>query len=103
VLQPYTDVPLQALPTVDILNDIYRRLSFRLNLDAVASATLGTTKSADGVQAVAWYRRGEIDKVLEYCERDVQVTRDVYEFGQRHGYVRYRDRRYRMRKVPVRW
>jgi DEAD/DEAH box helicase domain-containing protein len=103
VLQPYTDIPLRALPTVDMLQDIYQRLGFRVSLDAVASATLSITKSADGVQAVKWYRRGEIDRVLAYCERDVQVTRDVYEFGQRHGFVRYLDRRYRVRQVPVRW
>jgi hypothetical protein len=41
--------------------------------------------------------------VLAYCERDVQVTREVYEFGQRHGFVRYRDRRYGVRQVSVRW
>jgi DEAD/DEAH box helicase domain-containing protein len=103
VLQPYTDVPLRTLPTVDMLQHLYDRLGFRLSLDAVAAATLGATKSADGIQAVEWYRRGEIDKVLAYCQRDVEVTRDVYEFGKRHGFVRYRDRRYRMRKVPVRW
>ena len=103
VLQPYTDVPLHELPTVDMLQDIHRRLGFRLSLDAVASATLNAAKSADGIQAVEWYRRGEIDKVMAYCERDVEVTRDVYEFGKRHGYVRYRDRRYRIRQVPVPW
>lgn len=103
VLGAYTDVSLASLPTVDMLQDLYRRLGFRLSLDAVAAATLGSTKSADGIQAVEWYRRGEIDKVIAYCERDVEVTRDVYEFGRRNGYVRYRDRRYRTKNVPVHW
>jgi len=103
VLQPYTQVPLQTLPTVDMMQHVFQALGFRLSLDAIASATLGASKSADGIQAVHWYRRGEIDKVLDYCQRDVEVTRDVYEFGLRHGFVRYRDRQYRMRQVPVRW
>ncbi len=103
VLQPYTDVPLHQLPTVDMLQDLHRQLGFRVSLDAVASATLNATKSADGIQAVEWYRRGEIDKVMAYCERDVEVTRDVYEFGKRHRFVRYRDRRHRMRQAPVPW
>jgi len=103
VLQPYTNSPLQTLPTVDMLQDIYQRLGFRLSLDAVASATLGATKSADGIQAVQWYRQGKIDQVLAYCQRDVEVTRDVYNFGKRQGFVRYHDRRYRLRQVPVRW
>ncbi len=103
VLQPYTDVPLQKLPTVDMLQNIHRTLGFRVSLDAVAAATLGATKSADGIQAVRWFRQGEIDKVIAYCQRDVEVTRDVYEFGKRHGFVRYQDRYYGVRKVPVRW
>jgi DEAD/DEAH box helicase domain-containing protein len=103
VLQPYTDVPLRSLPTVDILRVIYRVLGFRVSLDSVASATLGSSKSADGVQAVRWYRRGEIDKVIDYCQRDVEVTRQVYDFGKRHGFVRYHDRYYRLRQVPVNW
>ncbi len=104
VLQPYTDVPLHKLPTVDMLQDIHRRLGFRVSLDAVASATINATKSADGIQAVEWYRQGEIDKVIAYCERDVKVTHDVYEFGKRHGFVRYHDRRrHRIRQVSVPW
>ena len=39
VLQPYTEVPLHELPTVDMLQHIYRTLGFRLSLDAVATAT----------------------------------------------------------------
>lgn len=103
VLQPYTEVPLHQLPTVDMLQDIYQRLGFRLSLDAVASATLNTGKSADGVQAVRWFRQGLVDKVLDYCQRDVQVTRQVYEFGQRHGFVRYQDRYRGVRQVNVPW
>jgi DEAD/DEAH box helicase domain-containing protein len=103
VLQPYTDVALHKLPTVDMLQHLHRTLGFRVSLDAVASATLKATKSADGIQAVHWYRRGEIDKVIAYCERDVEVTREVYEFGKKNGFVRYLDRGYRVRPVHVRW
>lgn len=103
VLQPYTVVPLQQLPSVDMLQDIYRALGFRVSLASLASATLNASKSADGIQAVHWFRQGEVDKVLAYCERDVEVTRDVYEFGRRYGFVRYFDRNYRVRQVPVNW
>ena len=103
VLQPYTDVPLQKLATVDMLQDLHRVLGFRVSLAALAEATLDTSKSADGIQAVHWFRRGEIDKVIEYCQRDVKITRDVYEFGKRHGFVRFRDRYRGVRQVRVRW
>jgi DEAD/DEAH box helicase domain-containing protein len=103
VLSAYTDHPLHRLPTVDMLAHLYRTLGFRLKLDNVAQATLGISKSANGIQAVHWYRRGAIDKVLAYCQQDVEITRQIYEFGRERGYVQYLDKRWRLCRVPVRW
>jgi DEAD/DEAH box helicase domain-containing protein len=103
VLRGYTDDPLSDLPTVDMLRDLYLRLGWRPKLDDVANATLGQSKSADGLQAVHWFRQGRTDKVLAYCRRDVEVTWGVYHFGRQNGYVQYRDRRWRVLKVPVNW
>jgi DEAD/DEAH box helicase domain-containing protein len=103
VLRGYTDYPLKRLPTVDMLADIYRTLGFRLSLDALVSATLGLNKSANGLQAIRWWRQGKIKELMEYCKNDVDVTRQLYEFGREHKYVQYRDRRWQMKKVPVNW
>ncbi len=103
VLKPYTDYPLHTIRTADMLQDIYQELGFRLSLDSLAEATLGMGKSANGLQAVRWFRKGELDKVVEYCERDVEVTRKLYEYGCERGYVLYWDRRGQMQKIFVRW
>ena len=103
VLQPYTDVPLQALPTVDMLRDVHQALGFRLPLQALAEATLGVDKSADGLQSVRWFRAGEMEKVIDYCRKDVEITVKLYEYGRQRGHVLYWDRRGRMRKVFVDW
>ena len=103
VLRAYTDEPLSDLPTVDMLQDLYRTLGWRLKLNDVAAATLGEGKSADGLAAVRWFREGKLDKVLDYCRRDVEVTWQVYQFGRHNGYVKYRDRRWRVHKVTVGW
>lgn len=103
VLRRYTDDPLLDLPTCDMLRDIHRTLGWRLKLDDVAAATLGEGKSADGLQAVRWFRQGQMQKVIDYCRRDVEVTWRVYKFGQQNGYIKYRDRNWRTRKVLVRW
>jgi DEAD/DEAH box helicase domain-containing protein len=104
VVQQYTtEVQLNTLPTVDMMAVIEKQLGHRIGLDAVATATLGISKSADGLQAVRWWRQGRLKEIIEYCQQDVEVTRRVYEFGKLNRYVQFYDRSYRLRKVPVAW
>ena len=103
VLRAYTEDPLDDLPTVDMLDQIYRSLGFRISLDSLAASTLGISKSADGLQAVRWYREGRIQEILDYCQQDVEVTRQLYDYGLRHKHLKYQDRNYRTQMVPVSW
>jgi len=89
--------------SVDMLQDIFKTLNFRISLDSIAKATLGATKTADGIQSVQWFRDGELDKVAEYCKADVDITRRVYEFGRDNGYVHYYSRMGSKLKVTVNW
>ncbi len=104
VLTPYADVfNFASLRTLDLLQDIQRTLGFRLSLDSIAKATLGTVKTADGLQSVKWFREGELDKVAEYCKADVDITRRVYEFGRDQGFLHYHSRLGSTLKVTVNW
>ena len=95
--------PLNPGRTVDMLDHIYRRLGFRISLDSLAKATLGVNKSADGLQAVRWYKEGRIQEILDYCQQDVEITRQLYEYGQQNKHLKYQDRNYRLQMVPVSW
>ncbi len=104
VLRPYAPSErLLALPTVDILEDLYYALGFRVGLDSVARATLGESKTADGLQAVRWWRERKLDLLVEYCKADVEATRRIYEFGCANGYVEYFTRLGSRQKVRVNW
>ena len=103
VLRGYTDEALDQLPTLDMMQYLAQRLGFRPSLDSLATATLQIGKSADGLQAVRWYRQGLIDEVLNYCEKDVEITKKVYEYGKRHRFVYYWDKQYQRQMVPVNW
>jgi DEAD/DEAH box helicase domain-containing protein len=104
VLKPYApNANLGYLPTLDLMDSLYRLLGFRVKLDAVAKATLGTEKTADGVQSVNWFRAGELDKVAEYCKADVDITRRVFEFGRENGFVYYLSRLGSKQRVLVNW
>jgi len=104
VLKPYTSAEaLSSIPTLDLMENLSQVLGFRPSLDSVASATLGVSKTADGVQSVQWFREGKLDQVAEYCKTDVDITRRVFEFGMENGYVNYLSKLGSRQRVRVDW
>ncbi len=101
VLRGYAALDYDALPVLDILDRIHRRLGFRLSLGHLAEETLGERKSADGLQSLAWFKAGELERVIEYCKQDVLLTKRLYDYGRQHGYLLYRDYQGRAVRVPV--
>jgi len=99
VLNTYYPGDLSKFPTLDIMLEIEKVLGFRLKLDDVAHGSLGTGKSGNGLQAIEFFRRGEIDKLKEYCQQDVKVTKEVYEYGLENKAIKFKDRAGRL--VPV--
>lgn len=102
VMQPYFGMNLASLPHVDILKDIEQVLGHRVKLDNVAGATLYENKSGDGLDAIRWYRAGDMESLAKYCIDDVKVTRNVYEFGKRHGRIYYPSGGQKL-PIPVQW
>lgn len=104
VLQPYTpETRFASIPTLDLLLDLQKLLGFSISLDSIAGATLGATKTADGIQSVEWFRSGELDKMVEYCKADVDITRRVFEFGRDNGFIFYKSKLGSKLKVSVNW
>jgi DEAD/DEAH box helicase domain-containing protein len=93
VLSAYTGIDLRELPTFDILEDIYKRLGFRIGLDHLARETIDQAKSGDGLQAVEWFRQGEMEKLTDYCRQDVIATRDLFMYGLEKGSLIYRTKK----------
>lgn len=92
VLNTYYPGDLTQLPTLDLMVKIADNLGRRLKLDDVAHGSLGIGKSGNGLQAIEYFRKGEIDKLRDYCQQDVKVTKEVYEYGRDNGFVRFKDR-----------
>ncbi len=103
VLRGYSDFDFDSLPTLDILEDIKNQLGFRLSLDHLATQTLGAGKTADGLQALQWWQEGRILEVIQYCRRDVKITRELYRYGRNNGYLIYKDRNQNKLRIPVAW
>ncbi|HSB79052.1 MAG TPA: Zn-binding domain-containing protein, partial [Candidatus Methylomirabilis sp.] len=103
VLSGYRALDFGGLPTLDMLEEVHASLGFRLSLNHLAQETLGAPKLADGLQSLAWFKAGDLDKVIEYCKADVDLTRRLFEFGRTQGYLLYRDYQGRSARLPVRF
>ena len=106
VLQPYAtkiDFDLEEITTFDMLIDINKKLGHRLSLNHLAENTLNAKKSADGLVSLQWYKEGKIDKIIEYCKQDVEITRDLFLYGESHGYVKYSTRSGVAKDLKVDW
>ena len=90
-------------PTFDLLVEIQKILGHRLTLDSLTQATLGAEKIADGLEAIRWFREGQILKIAEYCCYDVKITRQLYEYGQTNKKLFYFNRDGDHRVVAVDW
>ncbi len=101
VLNNYYPGDLRRFHQLDIMAELEKRIGFRVKLDDVAQATLGVGKSGTGLMAVEYFRRGELDKLRDYCFQDVKVTKDVYLHGLEKGEIRYSDRQGRPVAVAV--
>lgn len=104
VLEPHLSFNLQELNVLDLMDDMVANLGFRVSLDNLAKENLGISKSADGLQAIEWYKQGEIEKIKEYCLQDVRVTKELYEYGRKNGHVKVFSRdTMGIVAVPVSW
>jgi DEAD/DEAH box helicase domain-containing protein len=103
VLSAYTEWDLRRIRTLDLLEEIRRRLGFRLSLGHLAETNLGESKTADGKQSLEWWKQGRIDLIESYCRKDVEVTSRLFELGRERGYLLYRDHAGRQVRVPVSW
>jgi DEAD/DEAH box helicase domain-containing protein len=103
VLHGYTPIDLRQIPTLDMLVEIQKTLQHRLSLDAIAAATLGVEKTAEGLQAIRWFQEGKLLEIAEYCCYDVKITRLVHEYGAAHHQLHYQNRFGTQLTVPVSW
>ena len=82
---------------------LQEQLQHRLSLDAIATATFGLEKTAEGLQAIQWFKEGKLVEIAEYCCYDVKLTRLVNEYGQQNRQLFYHNRFGNKLTVTVNW
>lgn len=91
LLNKYYSGDLSKIKSLDILKEIKKSLGFRIGLDNIASATLGKGKIGHGLEAIDWWRNGEIEKIIKYCIGDVQITKEVYDYAIANKTLKYKE------------
>lgn len=87
VLKKYYNFNLTAIPHVDLLEEVELAYGHRVGLNVIATATLGVGKSGHGLDAIEYYKTGNLKALEEYCIQDVRVTKDLYDFIKKEGHV----------------
>jgi DEAD/DEAH box helicase domain-containing protein len=103
-LQPYADFPLSKLPHLDIMAQVKEVFGRRISLDSISKETLGKEKSDIGVNAVLYWQEGgkaNLEKLQKYCEMDVEITKELYDFVLRNGYLHFKDRWNTLRHIEL--
>jgi DEAD/DEAH box helicase domain-containing protein len=103
VLSGYTDFNFNNIKTLDILEHVHTRLGYRLSLDHLARETLGVEKKADGLQALKWWKQGRISDIIDYCRKDVEITKELFKFGRANGYLLFNNKAGSKVRIPVDW
>jgi len=91
LLNKYYPGDLTHIKSLDVMAEVHRTFGRRLRLDAIAEGTLGVKKIGHGSQSVQWWRAGEIDKVRQYCLKDVEITKRIFDYALENGCVKYRE------------
>ncbi len=103
VLEGYSIFDFSQVLSLDMLIVLNEKLGHRLKLDSIAQATLGCEKSAEGLQALEWFKQGKMAEIAEYCCFDVKITKLVHEYAAAHGHLFYNNRFGNKLKVEVEW
>ncbi len=104
VLAPYFMTPIKNFPVLDLLEEFEKARGHRISLQSVAQATLQVSKSGSGWDALRLFREGRMEELKKYCLDDVRITKDIYEYGIKHGKISFvSNRDYQTHEVPVSW
>ncbi len=52
---------------------------------------MGEKKSGHGLDAIAWWRAGEIEKIKKYCIDDVRITKELYDYARTNNKLLFKE------------
>ncbi len=103
-LSPYAPPDFAHLSHFDILEKIKEVSGHRTSLNRIAKDTLGVAKNDNPANAGVYWAEGSpesLAKLREYCENDVILTRDIYDFVLKNKFLKFTDYWNNSRQIEV--
>lgn len=103
-LSPYSPAQFPKLPHFDILDKIREATGRRVSLNSVAKQSLGVAKIDSGANAGVYWAKGDPESLAwlkKYCEMDVAITRDVYDYGLKNKLLKFIDHWNNPREISI--
>lgn len=91
LLDKYYPGDLTKIKSLDLLKEMQKSAGRRMKLDQIAEGTLGIRKSGNGLDAITWWKNGEIEKLRKYCIDDVRITKEIYEYALKNGELIFKE------------
>ncbi len=91
VLQKYADFSLKQLPNYDIMIEIEKKIGYKVKLNDVCKANLGTSKTDSFEQFKNYYWEENWFPLIDYCMHDVRLTNEIFHQILNTGRLKYPD------------
>lgn len=104
VMAPYFFSAVNEMPILDLLEDVEKARGHRASLDSIAGPTLKQHKIGNGADALLLFKENKMDELKRYCLEDVRLTKEIYEYGCKHGKILFTSTwDYKTYEIPVDW
>ncbi len=103
-LRPYAPADFSKLPHFDILDHVKESFGRRVSLNRIAKDTLGDAKIDSGANAIIYWQKHDpesLAKLQSYCESDVRITRDIYDYGLKNSHLKFTDHWNTPREISI--
>ena len=91
LLNKYYSGDLTKLRSFDLLKEIRKQYGRGMKLDQLAEGTLGKKKISHGLEAIKWWKQGEVEKIKQYCLDDVRITKELYDYAMQNGKLIFKE------------
>jgi len=82
---------LLKIKSLDLLKEVHNSFGRRMKLDQLAEGTLGVGKSGYGLDAIRWWREGNLEKLKQYCLDDVRITKELYDYALKNNKLFFKE------------